>query len=358
MRLIAACCIALAGCAVEGVEFEVVAPGLDVEERIHVAGSWNGWQPDGLALEHVGGDRWAGRGSAPDGTHEFKFTLGSWEREGLKANGFQRDNDLVEVVDGRAVVRDTVWGWSDGPAPKEPQGQLTGTVDTLGMWTPPGLLPRLVTAWVPPTDSIDELVILHDGRNVFDPASANFGVDWGVDDTLMTWAARLGVLAVAVDCTDDRSTDYGPGPEGRAYVAWLADEVVPAVRARYGLHSETPITVAGASMGGLISAIAIIEHPEVFGAAICMSPAFGYRDFSYADDLFERGLPEGMGPIWIDNGTVGLEAQLQAGVDDLVAYLNTTEATFTFQQYMEGRHFERDWGERFGAAFRWVQSNR
>jgi predicted alpha/beta superfamily hydrolase len=358
MRLIAFGLIALSACAPKGVEFEVVAPNLNATERIYVAGSWNGWQPDGLALEHVGGERWAGRSRVPNGTHEFKFTLGTWEREGLKPNGFQRDNDLLEVMDGRAEVRDTVWGWSNGPAPKEPQGQLTGRVDTLGTWSPPGLLPRLVTAWVPPSDSVHEFVILHDGRNVFDPASANFGVDWGVDDTLMTWAPELGVLAVAIDCTDDRSTDYGPGPEGRAYVTWLAEEVVPAVRAQYGLDPRTPVTVAGASMGGLISAIALIEHPDVFDAAICMSPAFSYRDFSYPELLEGREWSENIGPMWIDNGTVGLEAQLQAGVDEMAEYLSAQTATFTFQVYPEGRHFEKDWGERFGEAFRWVQQHR
>ena len=48
MRLIALGLLVLAGCASEGVEFEVVAPGLDPAEVIHVAGSWNGWQPDAL----------------------------------------------------------------------------------------------------------------------------------------------------------------------------------------------------------------------------------------------------------------------------------------------------------------------
>lgn len=358
MRLIAFGLLALVACSQQGVEFEVVAPGLDPSERIYVAGSWTGWRPDGVLLKHDGDERWIGRTRAPDGTHEFKFTLGSWEREGLKPNGFQRDNALLEVVNGRAVVRDTVWGWSNGPAPKERQGQLTGQVDTLGTWTPPGLLPRLVTAWVPPSDTLHELVILHDGRNVFDPESANFGVDWGVDDTLMKWAPRVGVLAVAVDCTDDRSTDYGPGPEGKAYVAWLADVVVPEVMAKYGLAPEIPITVAGASMGGLISAIALVEHPDVFDGAICMSPAFGYRDFNYAEQLRGREWPVNAGPIWIDNGTVGLEAQLQPGVDDMEGYLRTTRASFIVQPYPGGRHFERDWGERFGTALHWIQQNR
>lgn len=340
----------------QGVEFDVVIPEVPEGETVFVAGSpeaWGGWRPDGVPLERTAPDRWKGIAHAPDGTHEFKYTLGSWEREGLKRNGFQRDNDLVQVVEGKAFVQDTVWGWSNGPAPKEPQGQLTGRIDTLERWKPTGLRERLVTAWVP-EGPIDAVVILHDGRNVFDPASANFGVDWGVDDTLAVMdAAGWHVLAIAVDCTEDRSTDYGPGPEGKAYVDGLANDLLPRVQSRYGWSDETSITVCGASMGGLISYIALYEHPEVFDAAICMSPAFSYRSFRYSAGL----QPKEHGPVWVDNGTVGLEEQLQPGVDDMVAHFEAAGATFTFRRYDEGRHFEADWGQRFGTAFRWVQNH-
>lgn len=361
MRLIGALGL-LVACAPSGVRFEVVAPGLDAGEVVYVAGSpaeWGGWRPDGVALAHAGGDWWTGMAPASDGVHEFKFTLGSWEREGLKPNGFQRDNAVVQVRGGRAVVQDTVWGWSSGVAPRELKGQVTGAVDSLGLWAPPGLLPRLVSAWVPPGERIDEVVVLHDGQNAFDPARANFGVDWGVDDTLMAWSkAGCNVLAVAVDCSEERSSDYGPGPEGRQYVEWLANSVVPEVKERYGVGADVPVTLVGASMGGLISAIGLVEHPEAFQAAVCMSPAFAYRGFSYPDSLAKREWPAAAGPMWIDNGTVGLEAELQPGVDAMADHLASTSAVFTVERIPEGRHFEADWGRRFGAALRWVQAHR
>lgn len=356
--------LALGCSAPPAVEFAVFAPTVPAGSTVHVAGSpaaWGGWRPDGVALKADGGGWFRGAAPAPEaGTHEFKFTLGTWEREAVKPNGFKRDNSLVTVVGGTVVVQDTVWAWSDGAAPNEVKGQLTGRTDTLGLWAPQGLLERLVVCWVPPdTARISEVLVMHDGRNLFDPVSANFGVDWGVDDTLMVWAERgEHVLVVGVDCTEERSTDYGVGPEGLRYVGGLAEELVPRVLARYGVGAEVPVTVAGASMGGLISAVAIREHPEVFDGAICMSGAFTYRDFSAPDAWRASGWPKGLGPIWLDNGTVGLEAQLEPGIEAMAGLLAEQAANHTFQQYLEGRHFEADWGERLGAALRWIQQHR
>lgn len=355
--------LALGCSAPPAVEFAVFAPTVPAGQTVYVAGSpadWGGWQPYGVALQPAEGGWFRGSAPAPDGTHEFKFTLGTWDREAVKPNGFKRENSLVTVVGGAALVQDTVWAWSDGAAANEVQGQLTGRTDTLGMWAPEGLIERLVVCWVPPdTARISEVLVMHDGRNLFDPASANFGVDWGVDDTLMVWAERgEQVLVVGVDCTEERSTDYGVGPEGLRYVRGLAEELVPRVLERYGVGEEVPVTVAGASMGGLISAVAIREHPEVFDGAICMSGAFAYRDFSAPDAWRAAGWPAGLGPIWLDNGTVGLEAQLEPGIEAMAELLAEQEANHTFVVYFEGRHFEADWGWRLGTALRWIQKHR
>tara|TARA_B100001248_G_C27084462_1_gene319806 strand:- start:294 stop:530 length:237 start_codon:yes stop_codon:yes gene_type:complete len=71
----------------------------------------------------------------------------------------------------------------------------------------------------------------------------------------------------------------------------LADgiELVPDIRGQYIVPEDAPTTVAGASMGGLISFIASERHPELVDAAICMSPAFGYAGFSYPDSLKVQG---------------------------------------------------------------------
>jgi enterochelin esterase-like enzyme len=201
---------------------------------------------------------------------------------------------------------------------------------------------------------------MHDGQNVVNPATANFGVDWGVDevlDGLVREGAMPRTAVLAVACTDERSSDYGPGPAGVTYVAWLAEELVPFVQSSQGMAQDLPVTVAGASMGGLISFIAAERHPEVFSSAMCMSPAFAYNGFSYVDSLRARSWSGNRVPMWIDNGTVGLETQLQTGVDDMGAYLDSLQQTFTVRSYHGARHFESDWGARFGEALLWLTTH-
>jgi len=185
-------------------------------------------------------------------------------------------------------------------------------------------------------------------------------VDWGVDEVLdglvrERAVPRTAVLAVA--CTADRWNDYGPGPAGATYVAWLAEELVPHVLSTAGMAQDLPVTVAGASMGGLISFIAAERHPDVFASAMCMSPAFAYNGFSYVDSLRARAWGGTRVPVWIDNGTVGLETQLQPGVDDMGTYLDSLQQTFTVRAYRGAKHFESDWGARFGEALLWLTTH-
>jgi enterochelin esterase-like enzyme len=161
-------------------------------------------------------------------------------------------------------------------------------------------------------------------------------------------------LLVTVACTAERGADYGPGPQGQRYVDWLAFDLLPEVRNAYAVAASAPVTVAGASMGGLISFIAAERHPNVFASAICMSPAFAYAGFNYPDTLRGRSWPGNAVPLWIDNGTVGLEEQLQPGVDAMGALLEELGQPHEIRIYRGARHFESDWGARMDEALGWV----
>ena len=344
--------------------FTVVAPGLSPDSTVCVAGSpraWGPWRPDGMPLHYRGDGVWEGVAALPTQTLEYKFTLGTWANEALDARGLKRPNSVLDLS-GDTVVVDTVRGWSDAQTEHHIVGQITGRLDTLGTRTGPGLLAREVWVWVPPQTEpptrIGRILLMHDGQNVVDPHTANFGVDWGVDeclDTLVRNGTLPRTLLVTVACTAERGDDYGPGPQGRRYVDWLVSDLLPEVRDRYAVASSAPVTVAGASMGGLISFVAAERHPDVFASAICMSPAFAYAGFSYPDTLRGRSWLGHAVPLWIDNGTVGLEEQLQPGVDAMGALLDGLDQPHTVRIYRGARHFEPDWGARMDEALRWVQ---
>jgi predicted alpha/beta superfamily hydrolase len=85
-------------------------------------------------------------------------------------------------------------------------------------------------------------------------------------------------------------------------------------------------------MGGLISMMCAWEYPEVFSKAACLSPAFKYRQFDYTEKVSSYTGPKKKITIYIDNGSVDLDAQLQPGVDKMVEAL-------TKMKYIEGEDF-------------------
>ena len=371
--------LALLGCVLLGVactephteskesrlSFTVVALGLSPDSSLCVAGSaqaWGPWQPCGLALTYMGDDRWEGTAHLTPQSLEYKFTLGAWAHEALDAEGQKRPNaDLT--VEGQVHVHDTVLAWSDANTARRVVGQVTGQLDSLGVHEAEGLLPREVWVWSPPQTNpptpIQRVLVMHDGQNVVDPATSNFGVDWGVDevlDSLVRAGAVPRTLLVTAACTAERSAEYGPGQRGARYVDWLMTELVPDVRRQCGVPEDAPTTVAGASMGGLISFIAAERHPDLVDAAICMSPAFRYAGFSYADSLKARRWGGHGVPLWIDNGTVGLEEQLQPGVDAMEKLAQTLDLDHVVKVYEGAKHFESDWGGRMPDALGWVES--
>jgi len=343
------------------VEFALHAPDLPESEKVYVAGNADvlgRWSPDGFMLNRTGPHDWQGVVSLYAESVEFKWTLGTWDREALNRRGFGRENSVLTLT-GDTLIRDTVSQWSEGAAPREIQGGITGDVQEWPSQVQiPELLPRSVWELVPPgSQPIETVLMLHDGRNLFDPHRANFGVDWGIDE-LLDSLQRDGVigrfLAVGFDCTDERSEDYGYTPSGLAYVEWLASEGKALIQARHELTADCRFIVGGASMGGLISLIAVQEHPDAFDGAICMSPAFGYRGFDYAEILSESRIRFTQLPVWIDNGSIGLEEELQPGVDAMEDLLALEGACFESRLFPGARHFEADWGERFDDALIWV----
>jgi len=226
-----------------------------------------------------------------------------------------------------------------------------------------GLLDRKVTVWLPDRyDSNPEerfgVLYLHDGQNVFDPARSSFGTEWAADEAveaLMASGELPAMIVVGVDNTSHRREEYAPGPVGDAYRDWFAGALREFIDATYRTRTAPADRwVGGASMGGLVSFMLAWEHPELYGAAICMSPAFKYLNFDYPAGL------EGPAPacthFYIDNGTEALEAELQPGVDAMVARLPELgcreDTCFTLFIEQGARHFEADWARRLPGALR------
>jgi metallo-beta-lactamase class B len=349
---------------------------------VHVAGSFNGWNPaaprDTLARRPDG--TWAL--TLPDsvrGPVAFKLTLGAWASVETTADGRDVPNRTVVVpATGALTVTAAVAGWRDGraegaasPSTASPAVQVLADSFALPQ------LGRTRRVWIYlPRDYATgtrryPVIYLHDGQNVFDAATSYAG-EWGVDETLDSLARRgdPGAIVVAVDNGGEhRMSEYNPwrarearlgGGEGGRYVAFLARTLKPWVDARYRTLPEARHTVVGgSSMGGLISLYAGLRHPEVFGQVGVFSCACWFaRPQIY--DLARRTRP-GREPTRFyfvagavetpDGGPARDQAEM---VRTLAAAGFPTGRAVASRVAADGTHAEWFWRREFPAAYRWL----
>jgi len=152
---------------------------------------------------------------------------------------------------------------------------------------------------------------MHDGQNLFDPATS-FAGEWRVDDALEGLADEgLEAIVVGVPNTGvNRLSEYSPFRDarfggGRAadYVKFIVETVRPLVDEAFRTTGEREGTATiGSSMGGLISLYAFFERPDVFGAVGAVSPSVGFAGGALLEYL-ERARFVG-GRIYLDVGTL------------------------------------------------------
>jgi predicted alpha/beta superfamily hydrolase len=175
-----------------------------------------------------------------------------------------------------------------------------------------------VRAYVPPgyyenTLSTYPVAFMQDGQNLFFPEEAFMGSDWQVDDTRDTLSAMCAIedfIFVGI-YSEDRMLDYTkPGYE--PYAKSLAEEIVPEAekRLRVGTHRRHR-SVWGSSLGGVVSFYSVWQHPEVFGAAVCMSSTFSHKD-----NLIDRVLAEPRRDVgfYLDSGWPGDNYEVTVGM--------------------------------------------
>ena len=145
---------------------------------------------------------------------------------------------------------------------------------------------RDVLVWLPPSyaDSPERrypVLYMHDGQQIFDPATSTWGQDWEVDewcDSLMRAGSMREVIVVGIYCTPERREEYSTLHGADDYTRFVIEELKPMIDDRYRtLPDRAHTAVAGSSMGGGISFHMAWTRPDVFSQAACLSPAFTYE---------------------------------------------------------------------------------
>ena len=249
---------------------------------------------------------------------------------------------------------------------------------------------RNVDVWLP--DNYDpnsedgySVLYMHDGQNLFDPAPSNIGEEWGVDETmsrLMDEGRIQDCIVVGIWCTEDRMEEYTPNkpyqrmlenkksmdkeyippegtPGGDSYLIFIVKELKPFIDDNYNTIPDREHTfIAGSSMGGLISLYALVEYPEVFSGAACLSTHWPLDiqeitpDFvnAYAGYLDKNLYPENRQKVYFDYGTETLDQYyepLQMVIDSLMQAKGFDESSWKTLKFEGAVHNEVSWRERF-----------
>ena len=227
------------------------------------------------------------------------------------------------------------------------------------------------------------VLYMHDGQNLFDPATSYGGVDWGVDEA-MTRLIDAGELRpaiiVGIWSTSQRREEYMPqravqgrvnfnvpgAPDAEAgeiisdrYLAFLVEELKPFIDAAYRtLPDRADTYVMGSSMGGLVSQYAMSRYPEVFGGAACVSTHWPAGEGIALDD-FAGHLPDpATHRYYFDFGTATLDSTYepyQRRADEILRKAGYVEGQNWITLRFEGaEHSERAWRLRVDQPLRFL----
>ncbi|MEQ9186506.1 MAG: alpha/beta hydrolase-fold protein [Cryomorphaceae bacterium] len=325
------------------------------------------WNPSVIEMEQISDSVFVFMltRSSTEAVH-YKFTLGSWEKEAKDGNGKIFENQTI--ASNEKEVHHHVFGWGT-TAPIA--SQVTGEVRIHESIQGSGLAERDVIVWLPPGyDDLQETVYpvlyMHDGQNIFDPSTSFMGVDWQVDETVDLFITERIIdpmIIVGIYNTADRSEEYLDEIISSKYKNLVIETIKPMIDQVYRTSRDAQLTfTAGSSAGGTLAFMLAWEHPDVFGGAMCFSPAFidpdpGSEGFDYLDDIRLSAEPSNA-RFYLYNGGVGLEKKLQPGIDEAIRLLESKglqkDKDFFFHKDEAAEHDESAWSKDFGLGLLWM----
>ena len=231
------------------------------------------------------------------------------------------------------------------------------TVHILGPFTIPWLRgPRLVRVYAPPRPSGVRPPVLYmfDGQNLFDDA-ASFAGGWHLHRSARELAHRGAIAPVIVGIDHGgahRVRELSPfraRARGQAahLIRWIARDLAPRIRRDFGVRDDVAGTaIGGSSMGGLAALYAHFLRPDVFGAALCMSPSLWYARGKIFPWVEGQPRPR-ISRIYVDAGA--REGQMLVDAERLVGRLRRrgyADHDLHWHPDPQGEHHERHWGRR------------
>ncbi|CAB4636554.1 unannotated protein [freshwater metagenome] len=243
-----------------------------------------------------------------------------------------------------------------------------------------------VEVWVPgKVLAYTPVLMIHDGKDIFNPKTASGGNTWGILDALREGRIKgdLEPVIIAVhglskptrmleltpqeiaerhpDIWDNLPAPYRPPtstPMNAKYNQLLAEKILPMVLEKYSVDPAPERTaIAGASMGGLASFYLLAKYPGIFGAALGFSTHWILGHTYMAQELTALMPSAGKHKIYTDAGTQDWDMFYQRFHNLAVAALQAKgyirDRDLMFGVYPGTGHDETAWAARVHLPINW-----
>jgi predicted alpha/beta superfamily hydrolase len=309
------------------VEFVVDAPkDTPPDQSLWISGDaadLGGWDGAGVQLAKTPDGKHHGQIEVMSGIeYAFKVTRGSWSTVERGPKGEETPNHTLKV-DADTNVPITVATWVDGGKSMPGLHTLSGLVREHRKFHSAALgNDRTIVVYLPPgyDESPDRrypVLYMQDGQNLFDAATSFAGIEWKVDEAaqkLISENKIEPVIIVGIYNSEQRTPEFTPpGPSSSAaaqadvYAKFVVEQVKPFIDQTYRTKPDRASTsLAGSSMGGLISLYTLKSHPQTFGQLAILTPHLRTTDRDILAEWSKEDLAWLRNTrIWLDMGDKG-----------------------------------------------------
>ena len=260
-------------------------------------------------------------------------------------------------------------------------------------------------------DSDTLFIFMNDGEELFNAAESWHNMEWGIDEKIEQMNLNeneLNFVIIGINSAKKgnrffvdetkRYAEYFPkesipyfdsGFKKRRYQEWvnnnnlyylefLTEDVIPFVEEKFDISlNNKNLGIIGASMGGLSALNALIEHPDLFGFAGCISthwvgikpleyfllPLVGKIDgdddtanaiISYIEDNITNIDDQ---KIYFDHGTIGLDSLYSTPQRRVNKILDSKSKDYKYLVFDGYDHYASEFGSRFDGVLEYLVIN-
>lgn len=207
---------------------------------------------------------------------------------------------------------------------------------------------------------------LFDGQNVFGDEGSYVG-GWHLHEVVEALDPERAEHPVVIGIDhggDRRIEELAPweaiGNPGLAdvFLEWIREVVIPAVHQRVHLATGPEhVVIGGSSMGGLCALYAHLRHPDRFGGALVMSPAFAVVGPPLPAFVEAAAKPD-VSRIYLDCGAKERGGQMLRSAERVAGLLRAKGYVdgedLLWKADPRGEHNERFWRRRSPAALEFL----